>query len=547
MSFGAASRPRLARALAVLASLAAVVAVQPAVGGGIDGPKPPSDLRLTGATQTTLSLAWKSSRGRGAAGYDVYLDGAQVGSTTSLAYDFGSLACTTQHVLGVAAFAASGDRSGVVTLTASTTACDGGGPSGPTADTSPPSAPTGLSVASATGTSVALAWSPSADDVGVAGYAVYVAGARVATTAAASYTASGLACGTTYALGVEAYDAAGNVSTRALLNAATTACAPPPEPVACDRYAAPDGSDAAAGTLAAPFRTPQRLADSLASGQTGCLRGGTYTVASGYVLDVRSGGTTVRSYPGEHAKLVGIVQVRNAAAGFTLSHLRFEGTGGANTVKIYAPDVVVEDSDVTNAWRGRSCMMLGSNAGYGQAARVVVRRNRFHECGDPANGNKDHAIYAQNVVDGEIVDNVFWNSAAYALELYPNAQRTRVAHNVVDGASPSVRGGFVFGGDTSYASNGNVVELNVITYAATYDITASWGGAVGSGNLARNNCVWGGTLGNVNTGAGGFTASGNVAAAPAFVDRASRDYRLAAGSPCLAVVGYDTAAKLAAP
>src|SRR5918997_4624198 len=48
------------------------------------------------------------------------------------------------------------------------------------------------------------------------------------------------------------------------------------ETVACDRYAATDGSDAAKGNKAAPFGTVQRLIDSLSAGQVGCLRGGVY-------------------------------------------------------------------------------------------------------------------------------------------------------------------------------------------------------------------------------------------------------------------------------
>src|SRR5262249_7342469 len=162
------------------------------------------------------------------------------------------------------------------------------------------------------------------------------------------------------------------------------------------------GSDSAAGTAAAPYRSAQQLADSLSAGQTGCLRQGSYTASGPYVLSPRHGGTptapiTIRSYPGQHARLVRILHVAHGLDNVTLSNLTFEGTGEANSVKIYSSNVTVEASEITNAWRGLSCMMLGNNSGGGQAVKPVIRGNVFHACGSLANGNKDHGIYASNV------------------------------------------------------------------------------------------------------------------------------------------------------
>jgi hypothetical protein len=324
-----------------------------------------------------------------------------------------------------------------------------------------------------------------------------------------------------------------------------------PRATGCTRFAAPSGNDRSPGTQRRPFRTAQRLIASLRPAQTGCLREGTYSEGSDdFLVEFDRGGRrgapiTLRSYPGERARLVGIINVPEGSNHVTLTALDIEGTGGENTVKIYAADVVVEDSDITNVGRGNSCMILGSNSGYGQAVRPIVRGNTFHDCGSAENENKDHGIYAQNVVDGEIVGNVFWNSAAYAIQLYPNARRTRFAHNVVDGGAPSVRGGVLFGGDSSYASRDNVVEQNVIAYARTYNVTSSWGdGATGSGNVARNNCLWAGADGNIDTSEGGFTASANTIANPMFVNRDQRDYRLGPGSRCKDAVGYDAAGRI---
>ncbi len=95
--------------------------------------------------------------------------------------------------------------------------------------------------------------------------------------------------------------------------------------------------------------------------------------SSGYVLNLSSGGYTIRSYPSERAKLFGIIQIKNTASGVTLSRLDIEGNGDANTLNIYATDVVVERSDITNAWRGGSGMILGSDE-LGAAVRTIVRR-----------------------------------------------------------------------------------------------------------------------------------------------------------------------------
>jgi chitodextrinase len=99
-------------------------------------------------------------------------------------------------------------------------------PGTPSGDTQPPTAPTGLAATSRTSTSVRLGWSASTDDVGVTGYDVYRDGTFAGTVAATSFTASGLAPGTSYTFTVKAHDAAGNVSAAATVAASTTASGP---------------------------------------------------------------------------------------------------------------------------------------------------------------------------------------------------------------------------------------------------------------------------------------------------------------------------------
>ncbi|MDX6516456.1 MAG: hypothetical protein QOH73_2122 [Gaiellaceae bacterium] len=84
--------------------------------------------------------------------------------------------------------------------------------SGGGGDTTPPSAPTGLSSPSHTSSSVSLSWTAATDNVGVTGYQVLRNGAQVGTSTSTSYTDSGLAASTSYSYTVRATDAAGNVS-----------------------------------------------------------------------------------------------------------------------------------------------------------------------------------------------------------------------------------------------------------------------------------------------------------------------------------------------
>jgi hypothetical protein len=318
----------------------------------------------------------------------------------------------------------------------------------------------------------------------------------------------------------------------------TSAAAPlsrPGPPKECTKFAAEGGSDAGRGTWRRPFRTAQRLLLALHAGQVGCLRGGTYTASDEYVLDASQPGVTIMSYPGERALLRGIVVVRPGANNVRLARVTVDGTGDHNTIKVYSTNFTLENSDVTNSWRGWSCLILGGSSS-GTALRPVIRRNRFHECGSLADDNKDHAIYASDVVDGLITDNVFWNIAAYAIQLYPHAQDTVFSHNVIDGGAPSVRGGVIVGSENSGTpSSGNIVEYNVIAYAAPYNITSYWGGTPGSGNIVQSNCLWKGRKGEIDRRS--LTVKGNVVANPLFVNRARHDLGLGLHSACRSVVG----------
>ena len=90
----------------------------------------------------------------------------------------------------------------------------------------PPSAPGALKVSHATETALTLTWGASSDDTGVKGYDVFVGAAPAPRVSTESTTATltGLACGTTYAISVQAVDGAGNRSAKTSARLSTAAC-----------------------------------------------------------------------------------------------------------------------------------------------------------------------------------------------------------------------------------------------------------------------------------------------------------------------------------
>ena len=202
-------------------------------------PTDPTDLAVTSASATAISLSWSASTDNvGVSGYSVFLNGTLTASTGATTYSFTGLNCGTSYALAVQAYDAAGNRSSRSSFVTSTSPC---------LDTSAPTAPTGLA-ATAGSTSISTLWSPSFDNVGVTGYDVFLNGSKIGSTPLTNYTFGGLTCGTSYTVGVDAYDAAGNASTKATVTAATSACTSPPPPPQTGpqyRYIYNSGSDPA--------------------------------------------------------------------------------------------------------------------------------------------------------------------------------------------------------------------------------------------------------------------------------------------------------------
>ena len=91
-----------------------------------------------------------------------------------------------------------------------------------TSDTTAPTAPTGFTATAISSSQIDLSWTASTDNVGVTGYKIYRGGTLWYTTSNLSYSDTGLTSNTSYSYYVQAYDAAGNISSPTASVSATT-------------------------------------------------------------------------------------------------------------------------------------------------------------------------------------------------------------------------------------------------------------------------------------------------------------------------------------
>jgi Right handed beta helix region len=336
--------------------------------------------------------------------------------------------------------------------------------------------------------------------------------------------------------------------------AALAAAGPAAAAPDCTRYASPAGNDAAAGTAEAPFRSAQKLADSLAGGGTGCFLAGTY---SGNVI-FRSGGSaatplTLTTAPGHaRATLHAIVQIDDSANHVTLENLRLDGTNpptaNGTQVMIFGDHATLRGNEIFNGGQ-RICVSTGdANGRYGVAWHPVVDGNRIHDCGNRAGDAAyqsypaGHALYLQADRHARIVNNTIYDLnfggklGGRGIQLWPDSQHAVIEHNVVDNAnqwSIIISGGNYPTGTTQ----GTKVRNNVFSNPVEHNVTSAWWGVAPTpGNEVTGNCVSGAPGGNFAfqswLGQHAYLERDNVSADPQFVDRAGKDFRLRAGSPC---------------
>src|SRR6202049_4049689 len=212
-------------------------------------PTAPSALTATAASATQINLSWTASTDNvGVTGYLIErCQGAgctvfaQIGTTTGTTTTFSdsALAPSISYSYRVRATDAAGNLSAYSNISSATTS----------ADTTPPTAPSGLTATAASSTQINLSWTASTDNVGVTGYLIercQGAGCAVfaqigtVTGTTTTFSDSALAPSISYSYRVRATDAAGNLSAYSNISSATTSpdTTPPTAPSALTATAA---------------------------------------------------------------------------------------------------------------------------------------------------------------------------------------------------------------------------------------------------------------------------------------------------------------------
>jgi chitodextrinase len=333
-------------------------------------------------------------------------------------------------------------------------------------DTEPPATPSALTASSATETGVSLGWAPASDNLAVAGYRLYRDGTFAGTTVTTSYSFTGLVCGTSYELGVEAYDAADNRSAPATLAAATSACPPappppppPPPPSAASVFLAPTGSDANACTQTAPCRTMNRGYAVAQPGQTVEMAGGTYPAQRiSFQSSKGAAGSYVAFKPGAGATVTVAGDLENRAA-------------WVKVVGIHATGAVLPAEGGPNA----------HNVVYDQVSAPAFRIGPGH---DVTLSNSNIGPQPDCTDENKIgPDGIIPNAVPYNISLLGNYIHDQNGDNPVSGCH--FGGLFVIAGhDMTFARN--TFARNVVYDIQVQNFTGAYGGAPSNVTIENN-------------------------------------------------------------
>ncbi len=182
-------------------------------------PSSPSEVAVGKITHNSAEVTWQESTDNvGVTGYNIYLNNKLVNTSpvTELRCELTALEAETEYQVKVEALDEAGNTS-VSDPTSFTTKT--------APDNEAPTAPGGVAVSSITDNSAVVSWTASTDNVGVAGYNIYLNDNKINALPVTElqFQLTGLAAETEYQVRIEAVDGAGNTSSSGSISFATEA------------------------------------------------------------------------------------------------------------------------------------------------------------------------------------------------------------------------------------------------------------------------------------------------------------------------------------
>ncbi|HEX8477680.1 MAG TPA: choice-of-anchor Q domain-containing protein [Telluria sp.] len=312
-------------------------------------------------------------------------------------------------------------------------------------------------------------------------------------------------------------------------------------------YVAPTGSDTAAGTKAAPFKTLARAAKAATKAGTtvwvapGTYAGGIKTTASGTAASRISFVSTTKW----GARIVPPASSSNDSAwdnrGNYVSIIGFDvdgskpGAGKAWLHGLYTGGSygMIQENHVHHIANKAACTSAGGSAigvdSYYKGVKDDIVANTVNDIG-PAACKFIQGIYVST--SGTVKNNLVYRVGEAAIHLWHDATNVIITNNTI---AKSHYGIIVGGGDfyfTSAGNNNTIVSNNIV-----YDngIGIAEGGKTGTGNRYTNNLVYkNGTAFDLNNG---LKATATVSSDPLFVGysatAAAPNFHLTTSSPAI--------------
>jgi hypothetical protein len=309
-----------------------------------------------------------------------------------------------------------------------------------------------------------------------------------------------------------------------------------PNATAYNYYVAPNGSDTAAGTKAAPFKTLARAAKAAKANTTIFVAPGTYAGGIKTTVHGTSGGriywlsttkwgakivppaSSATNYAwdnrGNYVDIVGFEINGSAAQAGTRWTLGIYNGGSYDSLRQNHVQQIAKSNPCTSA--GGAAILI-DHYYYGVQSDIVD--NLVHDIG-PAGCRFVQGIYVST--SGTVNNNVVYRISAAAIHLWHDATDVKIVNNTVS----SSNFGIIIGGGDFYHSAGpadNIAVYNNIVFDNTYGVSEQ--GKTGTNNTYRNNLVYQNTSYNWSL-KNGLTHSATVSSNPLFVS-----YNKTSGTP----------------